>query len=530
MNQVGSIKFKSPFAILVFLFILGIFGTPKVWALSNASQQSFAVVTAGPVTSPDSTNWSLASSPGSTYTLNASVTNASVTFDPFDAIYPQDYAYIQASGAYPGAALTLTYTDPSPTAPSAKYVQVDVFTTSAVGKHFTLLVTDTNSNTAVTSTGDILTGCLSPPATITGSSSPHNWSTVFIDISSLPQPATISTVQLIMPVGQASDLNTNFVYADNLTDAASIKCIVPPTPTFTWTPTLTATFTDTSTFTSTITNTLSPTNTETITTTFTPTPTFSSTNTPTITDTPTVTSTNTPTVSPTPTLSPLPSNTYTYTVTSTNSPTPTYTPSLTSTYTYTVTPTNSSTPSDTPSLTSTYTPGSTSTSTNTWTQTFTSTASFTPTPSYTSTITFTPTNTLTFTITLTPTITNTPPPTSTPTDTPCPVNVYPNPMDYQHNPAFNNQCPSSNPCIKFSCIPPQSTLSLYTITLSLVRSFGPYDPNYTYNPSTSTGLITWDGKNGDGNPVAAGFYFYKVDGPNGQTFGKFAISRSLNGP
>lgn len=539
-------------------FAFGVFGLfllfptipnlSSAYALTNDLQQWFDSFTAGnPVTNvaslPVTSNWNLTYTAGQNFSLSVTQfigiaggpvsSDTLVTYPPVVSGEPP-YEYGVISSPLPtgcgSCAVTLTYMDSSFVTAGA-YIMVDVLSQTQP-KAFALIVTGTDGTVISSPADDILTGCKSPPATITQNTNANQWATVFM-ANTLPAADPVSTVQLIIPNGYAGDLDQNdgdFVYVDNLTDAATVRCLVPPTATFTQTQTPTITFTLSPTHTLTFTSTMTPTNTLSPTATGTYTPTFTATNTPTITDTSTVTSTNTPTVSPTPTLSPLPSNTFTNTSTPTNTLTSTNTPSFTSTNTYTVTPTSSSTPSYTPSFTSTYTPGSTSTSTNTWTQTFTSTASFTPTPSSTSTITFTPTNTFTFTITLTPTITNTPPPTPTPTDTPCPVNVYPNPMDYQHNPAFNNQCPSSNPCIKFSCIPPQSTLNVYTITLSLVRSFGPYDQNYTYNPSTSTGLITWDGKNGDGNPVAAGFYFYKVDGPNGQTFGKFAISRSLNGP
>ena len=63
----------------------------------------------------------------------------------------------------------------------------------------------------------------------------------------------------------------------------------------------------------------------------------------------------------------------------------------------------------------------------------------------------------------------------------------------------------------------------------LVRTFPPGDPNFmTFSPGI--GGIIWDGTNGDGNPVSSGFYLYVVEGPSGRSIGKFAISRSRNGP
>jgi len=101
-------------------------------------------------------------------------------------------------------------------------------------------------------------------------------------------------------------------------------------------------------------------------------------------------------------------------------------------------------------------------------------------------------------------------------------------MDFQAAHAIA-ACPGKS-CIVIGCVPAGSTVNIYTVSLLLVRTFAPGDPNFTLSPSLSVGTITWDGNNGDGNPVAAGFYLYVIDGPNGKTFGKFAISRSRNGP
>ncbi len=94
----------------------------------------------------------------------------------------------------------------------------------------------------------------------------------------------------------------------------------------------------------------------------------------------------------------------------------------------------------------------------------------------------------------------------------------------------------ANHHITFTCVPAGSTLNIYTISLSLVMSYGPNDEVFNANslyksdPSTQQKIVYWDGRNGDGNPVASGFYIYKLEGPNGRSFGKFAVSRSLNGP
>jgi len=129
---------------------------------------------------------------------------------------------------------------------------------------------------------------------------------------------------------------------------------------------------------------------------------------------------------------------------------------------------------------------------------------------------------------LTPTYTNTPGPTATFTATLCPVSVYPNPMDFQASHAIA-ACPGKA-CIVIGCVPAGSTVNIFTVSLMRVRTFLPGDPNFTLAPSLNVGTITWDGNNGDGNPVAAGFYLYVIDGPQGKNFGKFAISRSRNGP
>lgn len=89
----------------------------------------------------------------------------------------------------------------------------------------------------------------------------------------------------------------------------------------------------------------------------------------------------------------------------------------------------------------------------------------------------------------------------------------------------------SVPCLKFGCVPVGATLKIYTISLGgLVRQFMPGDPNFHLSSTNlSVGTITWDGTNGDGNSVAPGIYLYVIQGPGGNTFGKFAISRSGNG-
>jgi hypothetical protein len=101
-------------------------------------------------------------------------------------------------------------------------------------------------------------------------------------------------------------------------------------------------------------------------------------------------------------------------------------------------------------------------------------------------------------------------------------------MDFEHNPPYNNLCPSGNACIKFGCVPVGSTLKIYTVSLALVRVFLPNDENFQISTNGSVGTFFWDGTNGDRNPVSAGFYLYVIEGPAGRTIGKLAISRSRN--
>ena len=174
---------------------------------------------------------------------------------------------------------------------------------------------------------------------------------------------------------------------------------------------------------------------------------------------------------------------------------------------------------NTPTNTATNTPGgNTPTFTNTPVNTATNTPTVTPTntPSGpTPTFTNTPTVTSTFTITLTP------------TPGPCQPEVYPNPMDFTASGSILN-CPNGN-CIVFSCLPLNATMKIYTVSLSLVRVFPQGSVMTGSNLLPGVGYIPWDGTNGNNSPVASGLYFYVVNSPNGNTFGKFAISKSKYG-
>ncbi|HTA75713.1 MAG TPA: hypothetical protein VK791_01000 [bacterium] len=231
----------------------------------------------------------------------------------------------------------------------------------------------------------------------------------------------------------------------------------------------------------------------------------------------------------TPTPTPTPTNT------STNTPTATPTDTPISSYTFTNTVTQTVTNTATTTVTQTPTQTGTNTATNTATHTVTNTDTNTPTntPLYTFTFTQTPTNTSTNTTTLTPFITNTPTITPTFTPAPCQPEVYPNPMDFTaaHNevnvPA--SACPTGK-CIVFSCVPFGSTVKIYTVSLALVRSFDSTAVTPAGTLPSNVGLVAWDGTNGSGGYTASGLYFYVVNGPGINTFGKFAISRSLYGP
>ncbi len=136
-------------------------------------------------------------------------------------------------------------------------------------------------------------------------------------------------------------------------------------------------------------------------------------------------------------------------------------------------------------------------------------------------ITATPTSTPTSSPTSTPTPLVTSTPTSTPTFTPtalmtntltpgstsgCVIHVWPNPysLKYAHDHA-----------LKFSCLPANAEVYIYTVSGELVAQFGPSgDPT------------EWkDGKNLNGASVSSGIYYYAIQ--NGQTLlqrGKFLIT------
>ena len=155
-----------------------------------------------------------------------------------------------------------------------------------------------------------------------------------------------------------------------------VEYIVPPENTPTPTPSKTPTVTPSPT------NTSTPTRTAT----FTPSPTSTSTSTPTHTASATPSPTNTFTPTPTASFTPSPTNLFTSTPSQTASitPTPSDTPTFTPTQTASITPTPTNTPTITQTQTASTTPTPTDTPTQTASVTPTQTSSATPTPSSTS--------------------------------------------------------------------------------------------------------------------------------------------------
>ena len=123
----------------------------------------------------------------------------------------------------------------------------------------------------------------------------------------------------------------------------------------------------------------------------------------------------------------------------------------------------------------------------------TATPTITPSPTPTSTPTLSPTPTITNTPTITSTPTNTP--TITPTYTPtCVTYVWPNPF----NPFF-----AMNQSLKFSCLPPNAKVSIYTLAGELAGQ-----------AEVAGDFGQWKGFNQKGVPAAPGVYYYVVEGDN----------------
>ncbi|MCD4812641.1 hypothetical protein K8S19_02990 [bacterium] len=263
--------------------------------------------------------------------------------------------------------------------------------------------------------------------------------------------------------------------------------------------------------------------------TFTPTISPSSTFTPTQTPTYTATLSHTPSVTPshTPTLSRTPTITMSPTLTPTGTATETETPTHTETATSTVSPTPSDTPdatrtptptvslTDTPTGTATITPSGTQTSTititvtETPTETHTPVVSATPSATLTATLTITLTNTHSPTITATPSITQTLPPTHTPT----PAAVF-----YLDKNKF---------------IPAREVLTIKVGTLGAgTQAISIYTLNgkrvwYQDVAMTRGGYhyVQWDGRNRQGENVAAGVYFIVHENDGKRTIRKVLVIR-----
>ncbi len=322
------------------------------------------------------------------------------------------------------------------------------------------------------------------------------------------------------------------------------------TPTATPSPTPSATRTDTPTATPTASSTASPTATPTNTSPFTPS------DTPTVTDTPTLTSTATATASPTqtstlsetPTLTSTPTQSFTYTDTPTSTltvtytDTPTATPSFTASFTPSTTPTTTPTSTDTPTLTDTpqFSPTDSPTPSATRTQTPTATAS----PSATSTFTRTGTPSQTATSSATPsdtpsatqsaTLTASPTPSATPSDTPSftvtrtptpsftvtasyTITLTPVPVPFQVNIDIYNSAGEKVRTLYSgtSQLPPSGfTLS----SPGLAAGNGSVSVLGTGALSNGQGAISWDGTNDNGQYVANGEYYFKIQSTD--PFGK----------
>ncbi len=299
---------------------------------------------------------------------------------------------------------------------------------------------------------------------------------------------------------------TNFTRYSNVLTTTAV--VFTPTPTITLTSTATPTVTRSATLTHTPTAT--PTHSPTVTETETATPSQTPSHTPTVTLTATITETcthsptitETFTITPTFTHTPPWTHTATPTITVTSTISATYTVSPTATMTPTVTQTSTATPSDTPTLSPTVTPTHTLTWTPTETPTITTT--YTPTPPYT--LTATPSVTLTVTHTRVPTLTPTPTLTVTPVATPDRILVFPNPFDPET---------AQGHVLKFDNLPPESEIQIFTVSGELVRKF-----------QGVSGRQTWDGKNQNGEQVAAGVYIYLITtGDEKKITGKLFILR-----
>ncbi|MGH7739646.1 MAG: malectin domain-containing carbohydrate-binding protein, partial [bacterium] len=279
-----------------------------------------------------------------------------------------------------------------------------------------------------------------------------------------------------------------------------------PSPTWMVTATQTATPTLTASATSSTTPTLTATDSPIATSTFSATPTPSETFSPTLTETPSVTLS--PVFSFTPTSTPSNTGTATATVTasSTSSSTPTLTPSVT------LTPVFTSTDTPTPTATLVFTTTRTPTSTVTWTPSPTpsETLTLTATASVTPTWTADPTATVTVTPTVPRTNTPTPPFSPTPTST----------LFWTPTPIFSPTPVSSPGSTGISSPYPNPTSGgPVTVQLRLSGSYVVHWDIFTTafrkiagdsSASLPGGFLTWNLKDSEGQGVANGIYYWRV--------------------
>jgi hypothetical protein len=95
------------------------------------------------------------------------------------------------------------------------------------------------------------------------------------------------------------------------------------------------------------------------------------------------------------------------------------------------------------------------------------------------------------------------------------ISVVPNP--YIVNSDYFNESPG-NHLMRFTRLPSECTISIYTVSGEFVASLDHDDP--------FSGNKWWDITNGRGKAVAPGLYIYVVDTPGGESkMGKFAIVR-----
>ncbi|HXL72731.1 MAG TPA: hypothetical protein VN963_03815, partial [bacterium] len=157
------------------LLFLSAYFPIKALALSNDPQQHF--------TSASTSNWAISSCGLGTYTLSLNNTLPDTVVSGESA----QNGIVDTASTYTGScAVTVTYTDPSPsTGGTQNYIKVDVYT-KTVGRAFAISATD-GATTVTASAGsqNILTACASAPASQTNTNPGNSWETIFLNTSSL---------------------------------------------------------------------------------------------------------------------------------------------------------------------------------------------------------------------------------------------------------------------------------------------------------------------------------------------------------